>query len=360
MRILGLLIICLFSGPAAVAAQLEGRVLNPQGAGLPGVKVTIQGGDGEASREVVTGTDGSYTIENLEPGTYTVTVAAPSVVTPLSRQVTVEPGAEPVRADFQFPQAPATAAPAAIAAEERNPNIFVYRIDLNDLRNRLTTGRGPDPAYVPQFSADQNYFGAEFGASLFGNEILRPRSLLSQWRGSLSALHQNSALNARNYFNVGPLQASRSTSYSATGTGPLGKRAALLLQYGQTLTSGAVNGNIQAPPWFRADANRHRSAAKGHHRRPLQRLSCGTSQPAWATPELERAAKYQFQGRAGPRGFQARPEQRHRDALYGKRLRRRPVSDRRRTEPADRCADAGHLPHLDADLLTADGQPLRL
>ena len=247
MRILGLLIICLFSGPAAVAAQLEGRVLNPQGTGLPGVKVTIQGGGGAPSQEVVTGTDGSYAMENLEPGTYTVTVAAPSVASPLSRQVTVEPGAEPVRADFQFPQAPAAAAPAGIAAEERNPNIFVYRIDLNDLRNRLTTGRGPDPAYVPQFSADQNYFGAEFGASLFGNEILRPRSLLSQWRGSLSALHQNSALNARNYFNVGPLQASRSTSYSATGTGPLGQRASLLLQYGQTLTSGAVNGNIQAP-----------------------------------------------------------------------------------------------------------------
>jgi hypothetical protein len=89
--------------------------------------------------------------------------------------------------------------------------------------------------------------GAEYGAPLLSFEIVRPRSLLRAWRGSVSALHQNSALNARNFFNVGPLRASRLNSYSGTGSGPLSQKASLLLQFGQSFTSGFVNGNTLVP-----------------------------------------------------------------------------------------------------------------
>ena len=230
--------------------QIQGRVLNAQGTAVAGARVTVADSAGQHLAEATTASDGGYTVPALQPGNYVVTVsgtpAAGALAVTLRREVAVDGGAEPVRADFQL-QAPA-APSASIAAEERNPNIFVYKIDLNDLRNRLTVGRGPDPTYTQQFSSDLNYFGAEYGAPLFSYEILRPRALVRAWRTSLYGLHQNSKLNARNFFNVGPLLASRSTSYSMTANGPLwSDTIGLLLQYGQTLTSGAVNGNVQSP-----------------------------------------------------------------------------------------------------------------
>ena len=245
LRISGLAIAFLIVTPAW-SGQIQGRVLNAQGAAVAGAKVAVTDGQGQSMSQAATASDGSYSIPDLQPGAYTLTVSAPSAPATLSRKVAIPQGSEPVRADFQFQAA--AAASATIAAEERNPNIFVYKIDLNDLRNRLTVGRGPDPTYTPQFNSDLNYFGAEFGAPLFSYEILRPRNLVRAWRSSLYALHQNSKLNARNFFNVGPLLASRSTSYSMTANGPLfSERAGLLVQYGQSLTSGAVNGNVQAP-----------------------------------------------------------------------------------------------------------------
>ncbi|MBI3934368.1 MAG: TonB-dependent receptor [Acidobacteria bacterium] len=244
LRIWVLAFAFLFAAPAW-AGQIQGRVLNPQGAAVAGAKVAVSNQQGEGLVQAATGADGSYSIPGLEPGSYTLTVTAPSVAGTLSRRVDIPEGTEPVRADFQFQ---AAAAPTPIAGEERNPNIFIYRIDLNDIRNRLTVARGPDPQYIPEFRSEQNYFGAEFGAPLSSFELIRPRPSTPQWRGSIFGLHQNSVLNARNFFNVGPLRASRATSYGATGSGPLRfEKLSGLLQYSHSITSGFVNGNILVP-----------------------------------------------------------------------------------------------------------------
>src|SRR5438132_9551987 len=71
--------------------------------------------------------------------------------------------------------------------------------------------------------------------------------MLRDWRASVSATDQNSALNARNFFNVGPLLASRITSYNLRAGGPISSKASLLLNFGQIFNSGMVNGNVQAP-----------------------------------------------------------------------------------------------------------------
>ena len=241
--------LCLSASLALHAGEIQGRVLNAQGAGVGGARVTVssqqQGQLQGTAWETVTEEDGNYSIAGLAPGVYTITVASPAGQGSLRREVLLSPDADAARADFQFPQ---VSSAGASAADERNPNVFIYRIDLNDLRNRLNVGRGPDPTYVPEFSASQNYFGVEFGSPLFVFQPIRPRSLASQWRASLYGLHQNSTLNARNFFNVGPLLPSRSSSYSITGNGPLfSPRASLLVQFGQNFTSGFVNGNIQAP-----------------------------------------------------------------------------------------------------------------
>jgi len=230
---------------AAFGGEIQGRVLNAQGGPVAGATVTV-GADQEPPRaKVVTATDGSYAIPNLDPGVYAVAVSIANGQQVLRRQVAVGSAAVPARADFRF----TAASPEGVAGlEERNPNIFIYRIDLNDLRNLLTLFRGPSPTYTPEFLAEDNYFGAEYGAPLLSFQPLRPRTLLRDWHASVSATHQNSALNARNFFNAGPLLPSRITSYDLAAGGPLiSSKASLLLDFGQLFNSGMVNGNLQAP-----------------------------------------------------------------------------------------------------------------
>ncbi|MBI2815553.1 MAG: TonB-dependent receptor [Acidobacteria bacterium] len=228
---------------AGYSGEIQGKVLNAQGAAVGGATVTANADQDGSIGKAVTQADGSYVITGLSPGIFTVTATTPGNSQQVLRQ-TVSLRTVAARADFRLPAAPA---PQLSGAEERNPNIFIYRIDLNDLRNRLTLVRGPDPTYIPEFRPALNYFGAEFGTPILGFESLRPRSPLSRWHGVLSALHQNSALNARNFFNVGPLLGSRLTSYNISAEGPLNKRTALLLNFGQTYNSGFVNGNAQVP-----------------------------------------------------------------------------------------------------------------
>jgi hypothetical protein len=237
----------LFALPVAAAfgAEIQGRVLDSQGGPVRGAAVVAGSSHGPAQAKAVTAEDGSFTIPNLEPGAYTVTVSTANGQEVLRREVAVGNDAGPVRADFRFTVA---AAEVVAGLEERNPNIFVYRIDLNDLRNLLTLFRGPSPTYIPEFLAEDNYFGAEYGTPLLSFQPLRPRTLLRDWHAAASATHQNSALNARNFFNAGPLLPSRITSYGLAAGGPLiSPKASLLLDFGQVFNSGMVNGNLQAP-----------------------------------------------------------------------------------------------------------------
>ena len=227
----------------AVAAEIHGRVLNAQGGPVPGATITVSGKHQGLRAKTVTGNDGTYSLD-LEPGLYTVAVSLAEAQQVLRQDVTVDNDGGFTQADFRFTSAATT---EVTGLEERNPNIFIYRIDLNDLRNLLTLFRGPSPTYIPAFRADDNYFGAQYGAALLSFQPLRARTLLRQWHGSASATHQNSALNARNFFNVGPLLPSRITSYDLAAGGPVTSKASLVLDFGQVFNSGMVNGNLQAP-----------------------------------------------------------------------------------------------------------------
>src|SRR6266568_3895353 len=239
------LFVSFLASAPALGGGIQGLVLNAQGGPVVGATVAVGANNEPPRAKVVTAADGSYAIPNLEPGVYTVTVSIANGQQVLRQQVTVGSQAEPDRADFRFTGA---AAEGVAGLEERNPNIFIYRIDLNDLRNLLTLFRGPSPTYIPEFLAEDNYFGAEYGAPLLSFQPPRPRAPLSDWHASVSATHQNSALNARNFFNAGPLLPSRITSYDLAAGGPLiSSKASLLLDFGQIFNSGMVNGNLQAP-----------------------------------------------------------------------------------------------------------------
>src|ERR1700686_4839127 len=128
------LVVSFLTSAAAFGAEIQGRVLNAQGGPVQEATVTVSANHQPPRAKVVTAGDGSYAIPNLEPGVYTVTAAIANGQQVLRREVAVGSEAVPVRADFRFT---AAAAEEAAGLEERNPNIFIYRINLNDLRNLL-------------------------------------------------------------------------------------------------------------------------------------------------------------------------------------------------------------------------------
>ena len=78
-----LLAVCLAATPSAACAQsqatsgdIEGRVLDPQGAVVPGATVTATNQGTGLEKSAVTDSDGNYRLVLLPPGTYTVRVTS--------------------------------------------------------------------------------------------------------------------------------------------------------------------------------------------------------------------------------------------------------------------------------------------
>ncbi|MBI4443049.1 MAG: TonB-dependent receptor [Acidobacteria bacterium] len=234
----------LFGFTSAQAGEIHGRVMNAQGMPVPGVRVLAEKDRGTLRQEVLTSSEGTYHLKELEQGVYSLTVTAPAGGS-VRRDIVVGTPDSRVRMDFQLP---AAGQQAVSASDEGNPNIFAYRIDLNVARKRLTVVRGPNTQYIREFLPEQNYFGAEFGESLRTFTPLSRRPLISQWNSSILETFEHSTLNARPFFNVGPLRPSRFNQYQISTGGPLiFNKLSLTTQFGGMHNSGEVNGNVQVP-----------------------------------------------------------------------------------------------------------------
>src|SRR5262245_13166995 len=75
-RVMGLVLMTLLIAMSASAQQgtteLRGRVIDPQGAVLPGVTVVVRNQETGMFRETTSGSDGTFISSGLVPGTYQV------------------------------------------------------------------------------------------------------------------------------------------------------------------------------------------------------------------------------------------------------------------------------------------------
>ncbi|PSQ85149.1 MAG: hypothetical protein BRD30_10970 [Bacteroidetes bacterium QH_2_63_10] len=92
----------LAAGPvlAQQTATLTGSVEDAEGNPLPGANVVLTGTDFGTA----VGTDGSYTIDGIEPGTYTVQVTFVGYTT-IEEEISFDPGAQVTR-NFSMERAP--------------------------------------------------------------------------------------------------------------------------------------------------------------------------------------------------------------------------------------------------------------
>ena len=97
---MALLLITTLPAAAAGIGSIEGRVLDHNGFGLPGVTITLKG---PIDRAVLTGVDGAYRVAELPPGPYKVAATIPGYVT-LEEQVEIREDT-PVQLGFRLQQA---------------------------------------------------------------------------------------------------------------------------------------------------------------------------------------------------------------------------------------------------------------
>lgn len=67
-------------------SQIEGRVVDAKGNGVPNVTVTATGEDGKVAATVTTDEEGNYAFEELSPGKYKITVKGPAGFQPTARE----------------------------------------------------------------------------------------------------------------------------------------------------------------------------------------------------------------------------------------------------------------------------------
>ncbi|MYC68617.1 MAG: hypothetical protein F4X12_20055 [Acidobacteriia bacterium] len=127
----------------------------------------------------------------------------------------------------------------------RNENVRLTLIDNNVLKELLRR-MGATATILENFAAEQSFFGLEYGGSPKPSLHLR-NAPQNQIRGELFWSHQNSALSARSFFQVGEVQPARTNDYGLNVGVPLGKRTALTLQMSQRRLLGQVNGNVLVP-----------------------------------------------------------------------------------------------------------------
>jgi hypothetical protein len=127
----------------------------------------------------------------------------------------------------------------------RNENIQFNLIDNNALKE-LNSRLGVTATAITIFDASRNYFGAEYGQAPTTGIALAsaPRAA---WHGNAYWSHQNSAVSARAFFQVGGVLPARDNDFGFSAGGRVWRGGSLLVEGSSKILRGQVNGNVLVP-----------------------------------------------------------------------------------------------------------------
>ena len=128
----------------------------------------------------------------------------------------------------------------------RNENVAVYLMDTNAAKEAAIRA-GSQVALVTEAPVESSFFAADQGRASTGAFAFNLPPRPNAWHGELYLRHQNSALNARTFFQVGGVQPGRQNAYGGRVTGSLGMAGYLTVNAGQRKVRGMVNGNVLVP-----------------------------------------------------------------------------------------------------------------
>ena len=241
---------------------IRGVLSDPSGAVIPGANVSISGNG--VDRTVGTQADGSYSLNGLMPGQYSVHVAFPGFGT-VDRPVTVNAGGVAdvpiqllVTAEKQQVTVESEAGPAVSVAPDANVSALVLKgddlqalpDDPDDLSDALQAlagpGAGPNggAVYIDGFTGgelppkesireiriNQNPFSAEYDKLGYGRIEILTKPGTDKLRGQIFSNYSNADFNSRNPFasNKPPYQ---NRQIGANLGGPLSRRASFFIDF---------------------------------------------------------------------------------------------------------------------------------
>jgi len=228
------------------AGKISGYVEDGSGQPLSSATVVLAEVDGESRHETTSDTQGLYEFSSLPSGDYRLEVSASGHLGQARDPIRLEEGVA-VEVNFRLQAMRTTIREAEErGARERNPNIFIRKVDLNALRDPLRR-RGIETVFLEP-EATENQFLNDMGAPMRQILFVQPRGPIRQFHASLYGAHENSALNARPFFNVGPLRSSKRNQFGASASGSLiADKLFFTTSLDFVSDSGFVNGNIRSP-----------------------------------------------------------------------------------------------------------------
>jgi len=241
---------------------LRGVLSDNSGAVIPGANITISGGGIE--RSATTQPDGSYSVNGLAPGDYTVHAAFPGfaifdkTATVNAGSVTNVPIQLAVTAEKQEVTVQGEPGPTVSVDPDNNATALVLRgedlqalpDDPDDLSDALQAlagpGAGPNGGsmYIDGFTGgqlppkesirevriNQNPFSAEFDRLGYGRIEILTKPGTDKIRGQVQANYSNAEFNSRNPFASNKPDFSN-RQFNATLGGPLSRKASFFLDF---------------------------------------------------------------------------------------------------------------------------------